>query len=256
MKSRIIFIFFVLLGFLSFSQQAFKGGEKFEFRMRYGFLNASYASLEINEVEYQGKSVFHAIGKGKTVGLAQMFFKIDDTYESKFDKETFRPFFFNRDIYEGGYTKKLHFFFNQQQKNVLIKNLENQSEKKISIDDQIKDVISAFYYFRNSPQMNHLKEGDSVSLDLIFDDDEIFNFKLKFLGREQTDTYFGRLPTLKFRPMVQDGRVFKEEESITLWVSDDANKIPLKMRASLRVGALTAELIDYHNIKNPSVIKK
>lgn len=245
-----------LLAFVSVAQNAFKAGETLKFRVRYGFLNASYASLTLKEIEHNGKKAFHAIGKGETTGLAKLFFKVDDTYESKFDKESFKPFFFNRDIYEGGYTKKLNFFFDEKDNTVLIKNLEKNTQKSIAIDDKIKDVISSFYYFRNLPQMGALKEGDFVTLDMIFDDDEIFNFKLKFLGREQTNTHYGKMATLKFRPMVQNGRVFKEEESITLWVSDDANKIPLKMRASLRVGSLTAELIEYQNLKNESIIKK
>ena len=38
------------------------------------------------------------------------------------------------------------------------------------------------------------------------------------------------------------GRVFKEEESLTLWVSADKNKIPLKIKADLAVGSLRADL--------------
>ena len=91
---------------------------------------------------------------------------------------------------------------------------------------------------------------------MIFDDDEIFKFRLKFLGREQIETKFGNINTLIFRPLVQDGRVFKEQESLTLWISDDANKIPIKIKASLRVGSLIGELIDFNELKNPTQLKK
>ena len=57
--------------------------------------------------------------------------------------------------------------------------------------------------------------------------------------------------TLVFRPLVQSGRIFKEQESVTLWITDDANKIPIKMAASLRVGSLIAELEGYRGLANP-----
>ena len=108
----------LLASFLVFSpcfsqnDSAFQEGEYLKFRVRYGIFNASYASLLLKNKVYEGKTVYHALGKGETTGLAKLFFKVDDTYESYFDKNTGKPYFFNRDIYEGGYTKKLNFFFN------------------------------------------------------------------------------------------------------------------------------------------------
>lgn len=240
----------LFLPFLVVGQNSFKSGEFFKYRLRYGVFNTSQATLTLSEKDYKGKKVYHAYGEGRTTGLARVFFKVDDIYESYFDKNTITPYYFNRDIYEGGYTKKLNFFFNQDNHSVLIKDLETKSQKNISIEASVKDVMTALYYFREFVDTASLKEGQEVSLDMIFDDDEIFKFKLKFLAREEIDTKFGRMKALKFRPLVQDGRVFKEQESLTLWVSDDKNRIPLKVSASLRVGSIVGELIEYRNLKN------
>jgi hypothetical protein len=51
------------------------------------------------------------------------------------------------------------------------------------------------------------------------------------------------------------GRVFKEQESLTLWVSADENKIPLKVKADLRVGSLRAELEAFKGLKHPFPIQ-
>ena len=74
---------------------------------------------------------------------------------------------------------------------------------------------------------------------------------LRFLGRETIDTAFGKVRCLKLRPLVQSGRVFSEQESVTLWVSDDANKIPVKMRADLRVGSIDCDLENFKNLQHP-----
>jgi hypothetical protein len=57
------------------------------------------------------------------------------------------------------------------------------------------------------------------------------------------------------RPLVQSGRVFKEEESLTVWISDDDNKLPIRIKASLAVGSLKADLEGFKGLKNPFVIK-
>ena len=126
----------------------------------------------------------------------------------------------------------------------------------MSVQPDINDVISTLYYLRNNPKMNNLKKNDEVIMDMNFYDDEVYKFRLRFLGKEKVDTPLGEINTLIFRPLVQDGRVFKEQESLTLWISDDENKIPVKIKASLRVGSLIGEIIHYNGLKHPTVLKK
>ena len=51
-------------------------------------------------------------------------------------------------------------------------------------------------------------------------------------------------------PLVQAGRIFKENESVTIWITADDNKIPIKLKASLAVGSLRAELEAYKGLAN------
>jgi hypothetical protein len=109
--------------------------------------------------------------------------------------------------------------------------------------------MSSFYYLRNQ-KVDDLKIGDEIGIDM-FLDSQVYRFKLQFLGREVISTKFGKIKTLIFRPLVQSGRIFKAEESVTLWVTDDDNRIPIKMKASLSVGSLRAELESYKGLANP-----
>ena len=54
-----------------------------------------------------GKKVLRATSIGRTTGLARLFFKVDDIYETFFPKEKVKPVKSIRDIYEGGYERKL-----------------------------------------------------------------------------------------------------------------------------------------------------
>ena len=63
------------------------------------------------------------------------------------------------------------------------------------------------------------------------------------------NTKFGKVECMKFRPYVQSGRVFKEQESVTLWISNDKNKIPVKMKADLKIGAIECDLENFKNLR-------
>ena len=147
-------------------------------------------------------------------------------------------------------------YFNHTSNKVKINNVENGNITEINFQPGLQDVISAFYALRHHPNIENMKVGGQISMDMIFDDDEVYKFKLKLLGREKVKTHFGTVNTLKFCPLVQDGRVFKEEESITMWITDDKNKVPVKLKASLRVGSLVAELDGFNNLKNDTNLKK
>lgn len=253
---KVLFLLLLLMT-VSFDTQkpdAYDSGEWFKFRIHYGFINAGYATLEVKEAVRGNKKIYHAIGKGYTVGMSRFFFKVDDNYESYFDKVTNKPFQFVRKIDEGGYTKNQEGFFNQDANKVLVKDYKKKTEKTISVTENVQDIISTFYFLRNHPNIDKLKVGESVVVDMFFDD-EVYKFKLKFIGRENLKTKFGTSPTMIFRPIVQSGRVFKEEESLTVWISDDENKIPLRIKASLAVGSIKADLDSFKGLKNPFMVK-
>jgi len=228
----------------------FKDGEWFEFRIHYGIFNASYASLSLQKEIFDGKEVFHAKGYGRTTGLARWFFKVEDHYETFFDAQNGRPYKFIRNIDEGGYTKDLEILFDHTTQKAHINDKKKKEQLELPIAPNAQDLLSCLYYLRHFYPEKDIAVNESFSINMFFDQ-ENYVFQLKFLGRETIDTKFGKVPCLKFRPMVQSGRVFKEQESVTLWVSDDQNKIPLRIQADILVGSISADLENFKNLKYP-----
>ena len=248
---KILSLIAIILVFSNINAQnsAYGGGEWFNFRVHYGFVTAGYASLEVKETTYRGKEVYHVRGYGKTIGVSRWFFKVEDDYQSYIDKEKNIPYKFIRKINEGGYTKDIEVDFNHNTQEAIVKDKEYNETSVFTFPKETQDMISAFYYLRNNLDTKNIKEGDVVKMNLFFDK-ENFKFQLKFIGREVLATNFGRVKTLIFRPYVQSGRVFKEKESLTVWVSDDDNKIPLLVKANLAVGSLKASLIDFKGLQH------
>lgn len=247
-----IFLFTLTLSFKASAQNnigAFDTGEWFKFRLRYGFINAGFATLEVQDTIYNNKSNYFIKGKGWTTGVTRLFFKVEDIYQSVVDKESLYPVFFKRRISEGGYKKKKNIIFNQEKLQARVINFKHNTDITYSIKNKVQDMMSSMYFLRNT-DLSNLKINEEVSIDLFYDQ-ELNNFKLRFLGKEIIRTKFGKIKTLKFKPFVESGRVFKDKNSVTVWISDDENKIILKIKAELAVGSLKAELVSFKGLANP-----
>jgi hypothetical protein len=249
-KAILCLLLLTTLGFDSQRESAFGVGEWFKFRIHYGFVNAGYATLEVKEAILHNEKVYHLIGKGQTTGISRFFFKVDDLYESYIDEKTFVPYQFLRKINEGGYTKYQEGFFIPHQNKITVKDYKHKTEKTFAIPKNTQDILSAFYYLRNFATIDEIKPGEYVAIDMFFDE-ETTKFKLKFIGRENIKTKFGTVASMIFKPYVFSGRVFKEQESVTVWISDDDNKIPLRIQADLLVGSIKADLESYKGVRFP-----
>lgn len=229
---------------------AYKHGEYLKYRINYSnFFNAGTATLKVKKTVNNGQEAYHVKGYGKTTGVVSWFFSVKDDYQTYFYKDSQLPYRFIRKIDEGGYTKDKEIFFDQNTNTALVKNFKKKTAKTYATHNNVHDMLSSLYYLRNQ-DLSDLKKGEEVSLTMFFDEKN-YKFKLRFLGTEIIKTKFGNVRSLKFMPIVQAGRVFKKQESITAWVSADKNKIPLRIKADLAVGSLRADLDIYKGLTNP-----
>lgn len=251
MKKILSFIS-ILLFTLGFAQlDKIQSGEVLNYRIHYGLLNAGTATLTTLKTSYQGTPHFYVRGVGRTTGAVKAFFKVDDVYESFINLSTGLPSYYVRNVKEGSYSQHLQTVFNHDNQTLILtdkKNKENGS-KVIKSVKGVQDMLSAFYYLRAlSPQQ--LKVGSVINMN-VWIDDELFPFQLKVTGTENLKTKFGTVNALKIIPSVKSGRVFKDNESVTMWVTNDANHVPLSIKASLAVGSLKADLENFKNLKTP-----
>ncbi len=231
------------------NNEAFRAGEFLKYRIHYGIIDAGEAVLEIKEElkKFGGRDCFHMIGSGKSVGAFNWFFKVRDRYESVVDKEAMVPWLFIRRVNEGGYIINQNVSFNHYTDSA------KSDKTTISIPDNTQDLISSFYYARTL-DFSQAKEGDVFQITGYLDD-AIIPLNLKFIGREKINSKKGKFNCIKLRPMLQEGRVFKDKEDMTIWVSDDKNKIPIRVQTNVLIGSIKMDIVDYSNLLNSPAIE-
>jgi len=230
----------------SISHNAFKVGEKLEYVLHYGIMNAGVATVELKEggLDMLGRPTLHARAEGHSTGAFKAFYKVNDLYESHFDKTGVFPWVFTRRCDEGGYIINQDYAFMQHSHTV-----QTQEKKSFDVPPHVQDMISAFYYARTW-DLSNLQKDQEFSVDL-FIDNEIWPLKMKYVGKETIKIRNGKYRCLKFQPMVQKGRIFKSDDDLNVWISDDGNHIPVLVQAKILVGSIKMELSGYEGLANP-----
>ena len=242
------FIFFLLLFPLLIQSQnnyPFKVGENCTYRIHYGPITAGYGYLTIKGLEsHLDKMCYFFDGFGETNTFFDFFFEVRDSYTSYCNSKTLIPVHFIRDVNEGGYIIKQNYFFNSLKNEVLAE------DSIYKLTENSQDMISAFYYARTLLNRQNVKE-DSVLKINIFMDEENYSMQIKYLKNEFVRTKWGKINCMVFAPQLQLGRIFKEEEEMRIWISDDDNKLMIKVETKIIVGSIKAELSYFEGLKSP-----
>lgn len=257
-----VFVLFFLLSLYFYGQKplarfnkntAFTFGEKITLKIWYTL----YINIPVGEMTVEvkpeprmlrNKPHYHLYGSGVSYKFYDAFYKVRDYYESYVDISNFEPLVSVRQINEGSYKSREHYVFNQRNNTV-----KNKDGKIIPTGDFSQDVLSAIYLARTFDYKN-AKFGDSFMINM-FIDNSCYYVGVVYEGKEILKLKSGTYRSLILKPILIVDRVFKSDEDMTLWVSDDENKIPLKLHTGISVGALRAELSEYSGLRNTFTAK-
>lgn len=236
---------------------SFQFGEKITYQVYYNWafiwLNAGEVYFHVNEEKVDNKTVYHFDSFGKSHKEYDWFFKVRDHFQSYVDSATFYPLYFRRNTYEGGYFVNNKYRFDYSN-NLIYSDVEStkkpQKEDTLKLQDCLYDVLSAIYYSRNIDYSKY-EVDDKIPLALIIDN-EIFNLYIRYLGKEKIKNRNGEeFNCIKFRPLLVEGTIFSKGEHMTVWVTDDENKIPVLVEAKVVVGSIKAFLDTWEGTRYP-----
>ena len=72
------------------------------------------------------------------------------------------------------------------------------------------------------------------------------------IGREKLESTDGKTyRCIKFAVKMVQGTIFKGDEDVVVWVTDDGNRVPVYIEAKIIVGTIKAYLKSTKGLKNP-----
>ena len=250
-KTLYIFFLFILITFIAKSQNlpylknsTFNAGETIQYKLKYGFFTAAEATIQVLEtdIKFNDRPTYHLTVQGTTSGSFDIFYKVRNRYDSYIDQKNYTPYLYTENIREDNYTRNDKVRFYQTDKKIIA----NKGTFKTQTE-QTFDLVSAYYFSRNL-DLTNAKQGDKFTINY-FLDDEVTPLTIEYVGKEVVKTSLGKIRCLKFSPSIRAGRIFRKGSRLYLWISDDANRIPVKAQAEVVVGAITMEISSAKGLK-------
>ncbi|HEY4650084.1 MAG TPA: DUF3108 domain-containing protein [Pontibacter sp.] len=239
--------------------ESFSTGEVLKYKVRYGPIVAAEATIDISDNLHtiNGRPTYRATVYGRTTNSFDLFIKVRDTWQSYIDTAAIVPHRFYRNIEEGSYRKKETVDFDHYSNTAAVKMKKKKDPEKNSthkVTDNIQDIVSGFYYLRTL-NYDNMRKGEKFNIKGFFDE-EIFDMEVTYKGHETVNTRSGKMKAIKLVPKMPKNEMFKGENAIAVYLSDDDNKIPVLIEAEMFVGSLKVDLYDYKNLKHKLSAKK
>jgi Protein of unknown function (DUF3108). len=226
---------------------AFQAGEKIVMTVYYAvagiYVNAGTATFTNSLETLNSKPVYHIVGEGHSNSSYDVLYKVRDRYESYIDTATLQPLKFVRDVNEGGYKKYQNVTFNKHASTAVT------NDGVFKVPNCIQDVVSAVFYARNV-DFSKLRPNDRIAFDM-FLDNEVFNMYIRYLGKETIKTKYGKFRAIKFKPLLIKGTIFEGGEQMVVWVTDDENRIPVRIESPISVGKVKIDMMSHENLRYP-----
>ncbi len=223
---------------------AFGVGERLEFNVNYGFINAGDAVMSIPGYDsIEGRRCYRVEFTVNSLQSFAWIYKVEDYYLTFIDVEAIVPLKFEQHIREGTYRRDFIAEFDQA------KHVATTSDGVYPIPDYVHDIMSAFYYVRTIDFSGYMP-GEQTTL-YNFYRDKSYELVIRFLGRQELEVEAGTFKTVVVEPLVREGGLFKSEGRIVIWLTDDDRRIPVRVNTKVVIGSIDVELKSYSGLIGP-----
>ncbi len=225
-------------------------GERMEYRVHYGFINAGEATMQIDSTVHSlnGRPCYKVDIFGRTTGFFDLVMHVRDTWGTYIDTAAIVSHRFYQDIEEGKYVKKEIVDFDHKKNLAFAHRIDGKTGRlkekvKFEVPDHIQDLVSGYYYMRTF-DYDTMEVGQIFVLTGFYDD-TTYNVQVRFLGKEELKTKVGNFDALVMSPIMPDNQFFRGKNPVRAWLSDDRHKIPLKVKAELLIGSVEIDIKGY-----------
>ncbi|MBT2556220.1 DUF3108 domain-containing protein [Hymenobacter sp. ISL-91] len=233
---------------------SFQTGETLQYKVHYGLINAADATIELDNSLHRinDRPCYRATVTGRTTGSFDYFLRIRDTWRSYIDTSSIQPRRFFRNIEENSYRKRETVDFDRLRDVAVVESYKKDKNDvkrgTFKVPDNVQDIVSGFYYLRT---LNYdlRRPGEVIRVQGFFDE-EMMPMDVIYKGRETVSTKAGTIRAIRLVPRMPKNKLFKGENAVSVYLSDDQNKVPVLIQADMLVGAVKVDLYKYKGLRN------
>jgi len=183
------------------------------------------------------KEVLRFVVTGRTHGLMDKFFPVNDTVQSVFDPRLMQSRSYSlRESY--GSKKRLRTTEFDHGKRTAACRLNDNAPETLSLPGPAQDGLSLLYALRTR---DDLALGRNMDIDVV-DSGKIWTVEVSVLAAEKVATPAGEFDTIKVRLSPRNKDASTKKRVVFVWLTEDDRKIPVLMKSTLSVGSFVFEL--------------
>lgn len=261
---KILVIFLFMSSFNLCAQNitntAFKDGEQLYYTGYYNlgmlWVKAGKVDILTSKKLLNNRDVFNIKAVGTSLPGWDWFYKLRDTFEVHCDTSSLLPLRFHRIVHEGKYHAYYKYDFNYCN-NRYYSRIKRKDKPVYSTSRPLYmgtlDMLSFAWYARNLDYSAY-DVGEKIKVRLLISN-RIYNLYIRYLGIDIVQTRDGtNVECHKFSPLLLKGSSFKGGEDMTVWVSNDKNRVPVMAEAKVVIGNVKGVLSSYKGLRHKSTI--
>jgi hypothetical protein len=217
----------------------FGHGEELLYSISWYSIVGGTAELKVEEREYEGAPVYRIRSLAKSSTIVSLFFPVEDRIESLMDRDTLTALRLDVKQRQGKRRRARVTEFDQVNHTATV--LKNGKTKVFDIPPGAQDSLSCLYYFRSLPP---IQVGETVTID-VHESNKNWRLAIVALDKERIRTGAGEFDTIRTKAKVEFEGVFLERGDVYVWFTDDERRLPVRMDSKIKVGQISAKLIEY-----------
>jgi hypothetical protein len=220
----------------------FAPGETLTYNVTWSIFPAGQVVATLKQLGDGPTDAYEIDATAHSKGFVSLLFSLDNQYRAIFDPRTLCSREIYKTINEGRRHKRTHIVFDGAKKVAILNEVDmagpNHPVKHATnvIPGCVEDILTSFYYLRRQP----MHVGEKIELP-VNDGSETHKVLVNVQQRVRLQTPLGPRYALRVEPRAF-GDLYKKKGRLLIWFSDDSQRLPLRIKAIMLIGAITGNL--------------
>jgi hypothetical protein len=213
----------------------FAVGEKLTYAIRYKFITAGVATMEVKDiVDCDGSKCYFISSEARSTMPFSLFFEVKDSVFSFMDVGTLHTRHFEKHLREGNFQRDDVVVFDQERHTATY-----SDGSVIDVPAEVQDVLSSLYFLRT----RQLEVGKTIVIQN-HSDKKNYPLEIRILRSETVSVPAGKFECLVVEPILKASGLFQHQGRLTVWLTKDSRLLPVMMKGRIIIGSVDAVLTE------------